>query len=436
MKKILFSLFGILLSTLPIHAQWDLNRCLDFAKANNKALLAQKQQLRVADYEQKIAAAKFLPEVNLAIESSYYWKIPVQSYPGELFGLPAERVAIATGSKLSGNYDVHINWNAVDMQSWQNSKLEKLKGQSVAYGIQSMEQLLLRNVTAAFYNIQIERQNKDLSDKLLAKHLLIHQLLSKKFQEGLLDKIAINQSTAIRRQYEKYQAEQEMAYQKAVLDLKYWMGFPLEEPLELVAVSANIAVLRTLDFKAEQLPDYQEKEASIKVAQQRLQASKYYRMPQLSLGSSFGQIGFGEQLSTFTNFSKWHSNGYVGFRLRIPLFAPGGAPTVKRNRALYKQTTQEFVAYQDQEKKRYLQLQLDLKQTATTLNAQEDLRKLAEENLTLCNQKIEAGIMDMIQLQQIQQELIKTVTAENKVRLDYLKNQIELNYLQNETQKI
>lgn len=432
MKKILFSLLWVLILGQPIYAQWDLNRCLTYATANNKELLGQKEQLTVSDYEKKIAGSKLLPDVNVTMESNYYWKIPVQSYPGELFGLPAERVSIATGAKLTGNYGVNINWNPIDVQSWQNIKLEKLKSQSAEYGVQSLQKLLLRNVKAAFFNVQIQKQHIDMSANLLEKHAHIHELLTRKFKEGLLDKITMNQSAGILTNYQAYQDEQQIIYQKSLLELKYWMGFPLDQPLDLRFDMGNAFVLNNIGFNAVKLPDYKEKEVTMRIAEHHLKASKYYMLPQLSLVSSFGMIGFGEQFSEFSNLSKWHSNGYVGFRLRMPIFVPDGINTVKRNRAIYKQTSLAFAAYQDRESNRFLQVKLEVQQSLTALSAQETLRKLAEENLMLCNQKIEQGIINMIQLQQVQQELIKTIEEENRSRLNYLKNQIELNYLQNE----
>jgi outer membrane protein TolC len=433
MKKILLSLLLTLPASLSLFAQWDLNRCLEFTKENNKELLAQKERISVSNYEKKIAISKFIPEMNFSMESDYYWKIPVESYPGEIFGLTSERVTIATGTKLSGNYGININWNLIDVQQWQNIKLEKLKGQSSKYGVQSLQKLLLRNVTAAYYNVQIQKHNIALSIDLLEQHTQIHGLLTRQFEEGLLDKISMNQSAAILSDYQKYQSEQEILYQRCLLELKYWMGYPFDESIDILSVNdITVTELNSTEFNSEYLPDYNQQESLLNIAYHQFKASKYFMMPRLSLVSSFGQVGFGDNLREFGNSSYWHSNGFVGFRLSIPLFSSQGINTVKRNQAIYNQTSLEFAGYQDRETKRFFQVKLELEKTQTTLSSQETIRELAEENLILCHQKIEQGVIDMIQLNQVQQELIRSIEVENNARLESLKCQIELKYLQNE----
>ncbi len=433
MKKILLSLLWMLPAGSPLSAQWDLSRCLEFAKENNKELLAQKEQTSVSNYEKKMAASKFIPDIHLSMESDYYWKIPVESYPGEIFGLSSERVTIATGTKLSGNYGVHIQWNLFDVQQWQQVKREKLKAQSSAYGVQSLQKLLLRNVTAAYYNIQIQKQNIELSAGLLEQHTQIHGLLMKQFEEGVLDKISMNQSTAILSDYWKYQSEQDVLYRKCLLELKYWMGFPLDESLDILSDNDRAVPVGIAEFNAEHLPDYNEQRSLLNIAYHNFQASKYFMTPRLSLVSSFGQVGFGDKLREFSRSSRWHSTGFVGFRLSVPLFSAHGIHTIKRDRAAYHQTSLAFAGYQDREAKRFFQVKLELERAVAALASQETIRKLAEENLALCHQKVEQGIVDMIQLKQVQQELFKSIGEENKARLESLKSQIELKYLQNET---
>ncbi len=300
MKRIFLSVLLILPTGFSLLAQWDLNRCLEFARANNKELLAQKEYISVSDYEKKIAISRFIPDINLSVGSDYFWKIPVESYPGEIFGLPSERVTIATGTKLSGNYSVNMNWNLIDVQQWQHIKLERLKGQLQEYGFQSLQKLLLRNVTAAYYSVQIQKQNTKSAIDLLEQYTQIHDLLILQLEEGLLDKISLNQSTAIFADYRKYQSEQEIAYQKCLLELKYWMGFPLDESLDIAFNNTIIVSEQNLvEFNSELLPDYNKQRTILKIASHNVKSAKSFMLPKLSLVSSLGQVGFGNNFREF-----------------------------------------------------------------------------------------------------------------------------------------
>lgn len=433
MKRTLLLLLLILPTSLSLYAQWDLNSCLEYTKENNKELLARKEQLSVSDYEKKMAISRFIPDIDLSMETDYYWKIPVESYPGEMFGLASERVTIATRTKLSGNYSINVNWNLIDIQQWQNVKRETLKGQALEHGMQALQRLLLRNATAAYYGVLIQRKNIEASTNLLEQYIQIHGLLTQQFDEGLLDKISMNQSTTILSEYQKHQSEQEISYQKCLLELKYWMGFPLNEVLDIASDDTMLFPTENrTDFSIEYLPDYNEQKSLLDIAYHNFKSSKSVMFPKLSLVSSFGQVGFGDNFREFRSSSSWYGNGFVGFRLSIPLFSALGITTAKRNQAIYKQTSSEFANYQRWETKRFCQVQLELEKALIALSAQETIRKLAEENLFLCYQKIEQGIIDMIQLKQVQKEFIKSIEEENKAKLDYLKNQTELKYLQNE----
>ncbi len=433
MKRILFSFILMVASCFSLSAQWDLERCIAFTKENNKELLAQKERISVSGYEKKMALSKFIPDINLSVEPDYYWKIPVESFPGEIFGLPSERVTVATGTKLSGNYGVHLNWNLVDIQQWQHIKMETLKIRSQEYGYQSMQKLLLRNVTAAYYSVQIRKHNMDISIDLSEQYMQIHALLTRQFEEGIIDKISLNQSAALLSDYLKYQSDAEIAYQESLIELKYWMGFPLDEPLEISRVDdMDVTELSQTAFIPEYLPGYNEKKTLVEISYRSWKSSKSYMVPRLSLTSSFGRVGFGENLREFSSSSSWHSNGFIGFRLNVPLVDAHGINTVKRNRAVYNRASFEFAAYRESETKKFFQTRLEREKAMQTLSSQTAVRKLAEENLFLCRQKIGQGIIDMVQLIQIQQELIKSVEAENRAKLDYMKNHIELKYLQNE----
>ncbi|MFZ4861598.1 TolC family protein [Sphingobacterium sp. Mn56C] len=432
--KAVYMLIGMMLVYRPVSAQWNLQQCLVYAQHNNQELLAKQGQLPVAGLEKKIASAKFIPEVNAVLESSYYWKIPVQSFPGELLGLPAERVAIATGSKFSGNYDIQLKWTALDLLNWQDIKLQRLKEEAVQHGVAALEKLLLRHVKVCFYSMQIQRKNLDLSKNMLQQHARIHELMTQRFAQGVLDKIAFNQSASILAGYQQQHDEADIVLQKALLELKFWMGFPLEDSLEIQDAELGLSLTETVSsFSARNLPDYNEKESAVKIAFQQWQRSKYFRVPQLSLVSSFGQIGFGDGFKEFASLAKWHNKGFVGFQLRLPLWNPQVLRLQKRDRMWYHQKTLEFTAYKMQENQRFVQLQLELRRSLKACLTQQGKRQLAEENLLLCSKKIELGIIDMLQLQQIQQELMACIREENKAKLAYLQHLMDLNYLQDDT---
>ena len=71
-----------------------------------------------------------------------------------------------------------------------------------------------------------------------------------------------------------------------------------------------------------------------------------------------------------------------------------------------------------------------MQSTLKILNIQKEKLHLAEENEKLSMQKIEKGIIDMLQLKQIQRDLIEEQNKYNQVKTNYLKHYVEFIYLQ------
>ena len=77
-----------------------------------------------------------------------------------------------------------------------------------------------------------------------------------------------------------------------------------------------------------------------------------------------------------------------------------------------------------------MQHAINLQSGWETLHIQEEKLRLAEENERLSIQKIESGIIDMLQLKQIQQDLMDEQNKYNQAITNYLKHYVESIYLQ------
>jgi outer membrane protein TolC len=103
----------------------------------------------------------------------------------------------------------------------------------------------------------------------------------------------------------------------------------------------------------------------------------------------------------------------------------------KRQKYLIRQAEYEFSAYQENQQKEYMQKTILLGEALKSLQIQRENIGLAEENERLSKQKIEQGIIDMVQLKQVQQDLIRWQKALSNAQINYLKQCVEMKYLQN-----
>ncbi|MFT4071988.1 MAG: TolC family protein [Dysgonamonadaceae bacterium] len=431
MKKTFILFVYICYLLFSVHAQeFSLDSCVSYALQNNKKLFLKMQHIQVADRNKQATQAKLFPQIKLSAGADYYWKIPVQTYPGELVGQPSETtVAIPIGTTWMANYAIEAAWKAIDVETWQIIRLESLKKQAAKASLHSFVRLVERNVSMAFYAARIAKDNKAMSQRRYESYMLSHQLIQKLFEQGLIDKIALNQSQNILNDYEFVLSKRTTEMESSLVDLKFWMGYPLEESISIKASSETCLPEHTL-FAENNLPDYEEQQAKTDIARQEYKISRSRLLPNLSFVGNYGHNGFADNSRTLKRFSSWYPSGFIGLRVSIPLFSLTDIRTLKRQKAVFLQTLFEGTVHQEQQRKAFTQESLKLKSAWNSLQLLKEQMRLIEENEELSLRKIEKGIIDMIQLKQIQQELMDIQQRYDSLKIEYSQIYVELNYLQ------
>ena len=421
-------IIGLLLflsSNLPAQP-WTLDSCLAYAIVNNKSLLSQAQSQSAATIGKKTAWAQLAPEVEFTAGLDYYWQIPVQTLPAEIAGgEQGTFISVPAGMPWMGNYGLQARMKLVDVEAWQNIRLSALRQQAAQSEFQSLKKLLSRNVSMAFCMVQQQQENLDIARKRHDNYVEIHRLIAQQFDKGLTDKISFNQSASLLKEQEENHFKAESALQNALLDLKFWMGYPLDSELS-INESKTILPAGNMGFNAELLPGYKVQKSKVDMAKQQYKSAIAVLYPTLSLKSGYGQSGFGEKFSQ----SDWYTSGFAGVELRVPIVSLTKAYAPKRQKYLIKQAEYEFSAYQENQQKEYLQKTVLLNEALKSLQIQQENIGLAEENERLSRQKIEQGIIDMVQLKQVQQDLARSQEALSNAQINYLKQCVEIHYLQ------
>jgi outer membrane protein TolC len=278
----------------------------------------------VVDIEEQIAWAKLLPKIDLNADIDYYWKIPIQTFPGELLGEEkGSFVAVKTGTPWMGNYGLSTKMELLDVQSWQNIKLSILKRQMSVYEIFYSKRSLWRNVSLSFCIVRQQLENINITKERLCIYDNIHSLILLQYNDGLIDKISYNQSESLLKEHEENYIKSKSLLSSALMELKFWMGYPIENILIIkndtkIFNTQNRTEIRLDNFNIKQLPDYNFWNAKIDVINQQYKLSTSSLYPKLSIKSRLGQLGFWEK-SHLNTPSKWYTSAYIGIGLSIPI---------------------------------------------------------------------------------------------------------------------
>jgi outer membrane protein len=409
---------------------WTMEKCLAYTATHNHDLLAKDQSLQAATQSSKAAASSLAPSFTVKAEINHYWKIPVQIFPGQLLNQPAGTfIPVRMGTPWMGNYGVDADLPLVDVQTWQQIKLARLQQQAEKNEYNSLLQTLLKNTRIAYYSVQQQQAYVAVTAKLYGNYQHIHQLIALQFEKGLTDKIALNQSATLLKNREIDVIKAATDLQQGYLDLKFWMGYPLADSLPLAA-SGELPPLAVTGFNNAFLPGYEAAQSKVILAKQQYQTTRAALYPSLHLKGTWEQLGFGEK-SDFITRSPWFSVGFVGIQLSMPLSLSRIAYKPREEKARWQAAEQQFNSYTAEQEKRYQQEKAALEQAAQHIRLQEDNIRMSEENEMLTMRKIDKGIIDMIQLKEVQKDLYEAQEKLNEARMDFFRHYTEINYLQN-----
>lgn len=427
--KIMLFLLSVFTQYQVKAQEWTLAECLNYATENNEKIIATRKQTIVASLDEKTNKAGLIPEINLHGSLDYYWQIPVQVFPGELLGQPGESLPVRMGTPWMSNVGLSASWDIINPEKWSAIKLSKLQEQLATEKASSFKQILFKNIRMAFYQIQLLQQNVEISNERLENYQEIHSLIEKKLQNGLLDKIAYNQSLSILESLKNNHLEQKKEYNQTLLSLKFWMGYPLEKPLTLAHETLPLQPTGA-DFKPEDLPGYSEQLLELEIVNKNLQTTKSNLYPKLSLVGGYSKLGFGRRFDFITK-SPWFASGYVGLELNIPILSVGEMfYQPQKQKALIASQKAEFENFTQEKEQEFLQKKLAVDTKRKIVVSKEIQLSLAQENVTLTYQKIKNGIIDMIELKQTQQDMNEALETLNEAKMSLLNDVIELEYLQ------
>lgn len=439
---------GILLLLLAIHVRiaagqampeknadstsppWTLDQCLEYATVHNHQLLAENLSAQAAVQDRKAAAAKLLPEINIKGDISNYWKIPVQVFPGELVNKPPGTfVPVRMGTPWMGSYGADADLPLLDVQTWQRVKLARLQQQAAQSEYHSLLKTLLKNVRIAWYTAQQLQTYAAITTQLYENYRRTHELITLQLTKGFTDKIAFNQSAVLLKNREQEYLKANATLQQSYLDLKFWMGYPLETPLPL-APAEELPPLAIAAFNDQQLPGYESEQWKVELARQDYQSALAARYPGLHIKGTWEQLGFGDK-SNFITRSPWFTVGFAGVQLSMPLSLSSMIYHPRSRKAQWEAARQQLENYSNEQEKKYQQEKILLSQAAGNMTLQQENIRLATENEQLSTLKINKGIIDMIQLKEVQKDLYDAQQLLNEARMDFYKHYTEINYLQN-----
>lgn len=319
-NKLLTFLF-LLPIQLFAQQKWNLKECIDYGLKNNRSNVVYENEKRAADAQAKEALADYLPKVSVTGTFDDNLKVQQSIIPAGIFGPDAVKVAFT--QKYNTNGVAQVDQTIYDQSLLTGLKANKFNKQQADLNVKKNAETIIYNVSNAWYQIHVYREQLNLLHENQQTYQKQMDIFKLQVQKGVtlqkdLDKVTVDYNNAV--------SQIRVAESNLTLSenqLKYEMGFPINDPLKVDSVNSQDVQSPPLEipngsFLATGRTDYQLSEVNAKlleIDQSRIKAGVF---PKLTGYARYGTVGFGQTLGpAFSDLSPYSA---IGLKLTIPIF--------------------------------------------------------------------------------------------------------------------
>jgi outer membrane protein len=212
---------------------FSLKQVVDYALAHQSAILNAGIDEEIARNTVKQTVGIGLPQVSTNFNFQDYLKVPTSLLPGEVFGQPGTQIPVQFGVKYNSSVGIELNQLIFDGNYIVGLQASKTyKELSVRNTTRTKIETVVA-VTKAYYSALVSREQLSLIDAnltQLSKSLNDTEAL---FKNGFAEKIDADRLQVLKNNLE---TERENVTRLLVVNidlLKFQMGMPIEESLEL-----------------------------------------------------------------------------------------------------------------------------------------------------------------------------------------------------------
>ena len=329
MKK-LVQFFAITTFSAMTFAQqsFSLDESLQFAIDHNVNVQKAKIDRTIANQKVKETIGIGLPQLDGQAKYNYFLNVPVQLLPAELAGGdPGTYIPVKFGQKQSMTGGLTLSqllFNGSYIVGLQSSKtyketaalVEEKTGISVKEGIM----MAYAAVLVTDENIKKLDENRKVVEKSLYD-------TKETYKIGLIEYQNVEQ---LEYSYKSLLANQQnlnRSREKALMALKYLMGYPLDDKMALTSTLDDLIIKNetlvdlTGTVNTENHIDSRLAENALTISQLKLKLEKSKALPTLSAALASSYNAFSDDFNFLKSSQQWFNTSVVAVQLDIPIFS-------------------------------------------------------------------------------------------------------------------
>lgn len=314
-------------SITGMHAQETvtLKQAIEYALQNKAEALNAKLDVRNGDYQIMEAKAGALPKINGVANLTYNPILQSTALDvGAFSGGPSNIQLITMGQKWNAGAGVQLSQALFNQQVFVGLKAAKSTKEFYQLNAELTEEQIIERVSNAYFQVFTIQQKKETLESSYSSTEKARNIIKSLYDNGLAKKVDLDRTNVNLTNINTILKQQQNAINQAENALKFYMGMPIENEIELVKADMEI----TPHLLDETVATDQRSEIKILNKQRELlQYNKkaveaaYY--PTVNLNANYSWQGLGDKFP-LTNGEKngvyWADYSAITLGVNIPIF--------------------------------------------------------------------------------------------------------------------
>lgn len=414
---------------------FTLKQCIEYGLESNPASKVYQNEKKMADAKAKELLSGYLPNLSFSGTIDDNLKVQEQVIPAGLFG--DEDIRVAFTKQFNTNGTLQLNQTIYDQSLITGLKARQLGKEQADLNKKKSDETIIYNISTAYYQIFTYREQLELLKINLETYHKQLEITDLKVKKGVTlqndaDKVKVNYNNTLS---QIRVAETNIALAKN--QLKYEMGFPMQDPLEIEVIKIEDGGLSTDlagNFQFDNIIDFKLDKINadlLKIDEKQIRAGG---LPVLTAYARYGWNGFGDNL--WQSFESLQSFSSIGLKLTVPIFEGF------KRRSQYQQASYKYDNALENNKLNAGKYQLDYENSVSKLYKSESTLENDKRNMELSRSifnvtdlQYQKGIIDMNDWLDAQNSLKTSQNSYLSSLYNFLQSKIDLKKAQGTLQQ-
>ena len=318
-------LFAFSITELQAQETVTLKQAIEYALQNKADAQNAQLDIRNADYQIMEAKAGALPKINGVANITYNPILQTTALDAGAFsGGPSNIQLITLGQKWNAGAGVQLSQALFNQQVFIGLKAAKSTKEFYQLNAQLTEEQIIERVSNAYFQVFTIQQKKETLESSYSSTEKARNIIKSLYDNGLAKKVDLDRTNVNLTNISTVLKQQQNAINQAENALKFYMGMPIENKIELVKADMEITphlLDETVASDERSEVKILNKQKELLLYNKKAVEAAYY--PTVNLNANYSWQGLGDKFP-LTNGKKngvyWADYSAITLGVNIPIF--------------------------------------------------------------------------------------------------------------------